>query len=437
MSDVPGYLLIQGDARTIPLADGSVHCCVTSPPYFGLRNYGTAGQIGLETTPDAYVAKMVAVFAEVRRVLRDDGTCWLNLGDSYAANQGGNHGPGSSVYRVKEGGKASQKYAGVPDGLKPKNLIGIPWRVAFALQADGWYLRSDIIWHKPNPMPESVKDRPTKAHEYLFMLSKGERYHYDADAVREPLSEVSLAQIRSYECDGIKEGLRDKAHVPGQTMHTGGLCGVGSASRGAAMNPLGRNRRSVWSISTAPFRGAHFATMPLKLALRCLKAGTSRKGCCPVCHTPWRRLIEKVRTATRSGTNSKVYGIDSVHPDNPLWAHNETICGNRDPERHTTVIRTMGWAPGCKCPPHNPVPCLVFDPFNGAGTSGVAALALGHSYVGIDLKPEYLALAARRISRPHARIPRPSRAAEPATTRDLPGQGLLFPDYPSTEKATP
>jgi DNA modification methylase len=187
--------LRQGDCldvlRTMP--DRSVHCCVTSPPYFGLRDYGADGQIGLEATPDAFVAKMVEVFREVYRVLRDDGTLWLNLGDSYASTTSGTGARGGSFAseRAQWQGTATRKE--IPDGLKSKDLIGIPWRVAFALQADGWYLRSDIIWHKPNPMPESVRDRPTKAHEYLFLLSKSERYFYDADAVREPRAEPILS----------------------------------------------------------------------------------------------------------------------------------------------------------------------------------------------------------------------------------------------------
>lgn len=196
--------ILQGDCldRLRELPDESVHCCVTSPPYWGLRDYGCAGQIGLEKTPQEYVAKMVEVFSEVRRVLRDDGTCWVNLGDCYATGAG-------RVGACPGGGERGAKWAGYrgdrdkdpkatgigpmtqPNrmplpGLKPKDLVGIPWRVAFALQADGWYLRSDIIWHKPSPMPESVTDRPTKSHEYIFMLSKSERYAYDAEAIKEP-----------------------------------------------------------------------------------------------------------------------------------------------------------------------------------------------------------------------------------------------------------
>jgi DNA modification methylase len=234
--------------------------CVTSPPYFGLRDYGHAEQIGLEQTPDAYVAELVALFREVRRVLRDDGTLWLNLGDSYAANRtyqvpstkgGPKHGPGQSA-----GGAASV----VPDGLKPKDLLGIPWRFAFALQSDGWYLRSDIIWHKPNPMPESVTDRPTKAHEYVFLLSKSARYFYDAAAIAEGVTAdmARRAAAGHTRGQGKVDASRNDATTVRPTLITGDT----------------RNARTVWSIKTKPFKGAHFATMPPALAERCIKAGT-------------------------------------------------------------------------------------------------------------------------------------------------------------------
>ncbi|MBY6273924.1 MAG: hypothetical protein CW346_17265, partial [Bacillaceae bacterium] len=224
---------------------------VTSPPYFGLRNYGVDGQIGLESTVEEYVQTMVEVFREVRRVLRKDGTLWLNLGDSYngSGGAGGDYAEGG----LKEG---QPKYPGRRlDGLKPKDLIGVPWRVAFALQADGWYLRSDIIWSKPNPMPESVTDRPTKAHEYVFLLAKSERYFYDADAIREPHTVDWIGR-------NIKSAKGNKDRNDG-----GKACETG--------NPAGRNKRSVWEISTKPFPEAHFATFPPELPEICILAGTS------------------------------------------------------------------------------------------------------------------------------------------------------------------
>ena len=264
--------IIQGDARYIPLADESVQCCVTSPPYYGLRDYGIDGQLGLEPTPGEYVARMVEVFREVRRVLRDDGVCWLNLGDSYNnrpwGESAGNfndpkrRGNGSEY----TGRKVCEKRNVLTDTLKPKDLVGIPWHVAFALQADGWYLRSDVIWNKPNPMPESVTDRPTKAHEYVFLLTKSARYFYDAQAVSE--AAVAAEHVQKYR--NIKGGKipsnSDRNDSIGQT--TGGFMGT---------DPTRRNLRSVWTIATRPYSGAHFATMPPDLARRCVKAG-SRPG---------------------------------------------------------------------------------------------------------------------------------------------------------------
>jgi len=262
MTEGNWYDVIVGDCvkGLQTLEAGSVHTCVTSPPYFGLRDYQIDGQIGLEDTPEAYVARLVEVFREVRRVLRDDGTLWLNLGDSYAANRsyqvpstkgGPKHGPGQSA-----GGAGSV----VPDGLKPKDLIGIPWRVAFALQADGWYLRQDIIWHKPNPMPESAKDRCTKAHEYVFLLSKSARYYFDSEAMKEPAKDWPghVSRPQGY--------FRGKGKTPGTGQ--------------AAFRSVGetRNRRSVWTVTTKPYKGAHFATFPPALIEPCILAGCPPGG---------------------------------------------------------------------------------------------------------------------------------------------------------------
>jgi DNA modification methylase len=250
--------------RTIP--DGSARMCVTSPPYYGLRDYGVDGQIGLEATPDAFIAKMVEVFREVRRVLADDGTCWLNLGDSYASSGVGGTASDKSGLNHGRGVRPDQKSgisfgrAPTPDGLASKQLLGIPWRVAFALQADGWFLRSDIIWHKPNPMPESVRDRPTKAHEYVFLLSKQPRYYYDAEAVREACISTHPAGNRVTATKG--------------RIGSGG--GWDAKPNPAASIPeSGRNARTVWTITPRPFKGAHFATFPAELAERCIKAGSA------------------------------------------------------------------------------------------------------------------------------------------------------------------
>lgn len=254
----------------LPTLDaGSVHTCVTSPPYFGLRDYGTADQIGLEPTPDEFVAALVAVFREVRRVLRDDGTLWLNLGDSYAANRGyqveqtkggPKHGPAQAAGGR---GQRADDY-----GLKPKDLIGIPWRVAFALQADGWYLRQDIIWHKPNPMPESVTDRCTKAHEYVFLLSKGPKYYFDSEAVREDAA--TNAPHKHWKDRNYDQSMLAAKQANGSKGRPVGVAGY--------VAPGKRNRRSVWTVPTRPYKGAHFATFPPDLIEPCILAGAPAGG---------------------------------------------------------------------------------------------------------------------------------------------------------------
>jgi DNA modification methylase len=255
--------IIIGDVRTAlsSILDGSVQTCITSPPYWGLRDYGHGEQIGLEQTPDDYVAEIVAVFREVWRVLADDGTLWLNLGDSYAAMRDSKatpdtlrNGDGTKVLTAANRNPNNLKNA----GLKHKDLVGIPWRVAFALQADGWYLRQDIIWHKPNPMPESVTDRCTKAHEYVFLLTKSARYHFDNEAIKEPSANLGATNIRF---GGNKYGDSDDpkhATKSGNTYVDSGT----------------RNKRSVWTINTKPFKSAHFAVMPEALVEPCVLASS-------------------------------------------------------------------------------------------------------------------------------------------------------------------
>ena len=250
---MPTSTIYNGDCLDIlrGLPDGMAQTCVTSPPYYGLRDYGHAGQIGLEETPDAYVARLVGVFREVRRVLRDDGTCWLNLGDSYvgSANNGGTE---TKTMRGPQAATGKNLPSKRGEGLKQKDLIGIPWMVAFALRADGWWLRQDIIWHKPNPMPESVTDRCTKAHEYVFLLTKSARYFYDADSIREaPTGRTDALSVINTGADNVREK---------RTLNKDGT--------------IGANARSVWPIATQPYSGAHFATMPPALAERCIKAGS-------------------------------------------------------------------------------------------------------------------------------------------------------------------
>lgn len=350
--------------KTLP--PESVQCCVTSPPYFGLRDYGVDGQIGLEKTPESYVSTLVDVFSEVRRVLRDDGTLWLNVGDSYA----GYHGNKNTTYNEAPSNKGGyfenqrKSTVGV-GGLKQKDLIGIPWRLAFGLQDAGWFLRCDIIWHKPNPMPESCKDRPTRAHEYIFMFSKARRYFYDWEAMQEPISAIanmgkfqtpqSLSFARSV-CEPTRPGQTANQHRPnrmprpgidtrGGNQGSGGIPivgkgnaktfrGGGTYTRGVSFcnsegkereshgnspnQSLTRNTRSVWTIPTAPCPDAHFATFPPALAEKCIRAGT-RHG-------------------------------DSV-----------------------------------------------LDPFMGSGTTGMVARNMGRKWIGIELNPDYCDIALTRI----------------------------------------
>lgn len=267
--------LIQGNALCIPLKSDSVQCVVTSPPYYGLRDYGEEDQLGLEPTLDGYIENTLLWAREVWRVLRDDGTFWLNIGDSY--NGSGKHA--GSLSRLQKGNRGTQTklpFAGyTADGMKPKDLMGVPWRVALALQADGWYLRSDIIWHKPNPMPESVTDRPTKAHEYIFLLSKSARYYYDADAIREPIKGQSCERANRA-VSGNHKNLEETAVPPGMSVHSMHK----KRARGDGeilMNRLGRNKRTVWTITTKPYSGSHFATFPTELPEICILAG-SKEG---------------------------------------------------------------------------------------------------------------------------------------------------------------
>lgn len=251
--------IIVGDNRATldSLPEKSVQTVITSPPYWGLRDYGNDDQIGLEDTPDKYVAEMVDVFAKVWRVLADDGTLWLNLGDSYA----GNNSRASNNGRAGFGAEREGTYKKTGEGIKPKDLVGIPWRVAFALQSAGWYLRSEIIWHKPNPMPESVTDRPTKSHEHIFLLSKNSSYFYDHEAVKE---QVALSTVERLAQDiELQEG---SARANAGLKNNGNMKAVGSSET--------RNKRDVWTVATSPFKGAHFATYPKKLIEPCVLAGS-------------------------------------------------------------------------------------------------------------------------------------------------------------------
>lgn len=371
---VGGVTIHTGDCRAVlkTLPDASVHCVVTSPPYWRLRDYGCDGQIGLEATPEAFLAEMVAVFREVRRVLRDDGVCWANMGDGYAA---GGMGAGSGKQLTNRGtsaGRHMDKPRRPAEGYKPKDLIGMPWRLVFALQADGWWLRSDVIWSKPNPMPESVTDRPTKAHEYVFLLTKRGTYFYDAEAVKEGVTGGAHARRK----DGERPYPTDvHDNRPGTWKET--------------YLPTSRNLRTVWTIPTHGFAEAHFATFPTALAERCIKAGTSERGCCPACGAPWERVIEK--TGGTTGRSWHAHKNDRVT--------GQTVDGRCASNGWETNYRveTKGFRPTCACPPASPVPCTVLDPFGGAGTVGLVAERLQRRAVLIELNPAYAEMAERRL----------------------------------------
>jgi DNA modification methylase len=468
------YTILTGDAREVlgTLADESVHCVVTSPPYCGRSDYGTEptvwggdagcehewgtkrktrcgrndgdrarlsqgsysgggddkyyvgkqasnsgqlcrlcgawrGSLGLEPTPELYVEHLVDVFREVRRVLRRDGTLWLNIGDCYSVASthkgGGKTGPLDS----KASTKAIQGSKSCPfsDGLKPKDLVGIPWCLAFALRADGWYLRSDIIWAKPNPMPESCRDRPTKAHEYVFLLTKSSRYFWDQEAVREkhanPKWTAEALQGR------WKRSSRNK-NAPERNDAESVSEGTPYAAR---INPAGRNVRSVWTIPTQPFPEAHFATFPEALPERCIRAGTSERGCCPECGAFWERVTEKTRTFESGSGHAGNLPFGKNGPE--LQGGGETGDVRRGP---CVSSRTIGWEPSCDCanidavqawdvpeaaaqaPPHDPVPCTVLDPFIGSGTTAIVAVRLDRRAVGIDLSPEYTDMVERQLA---------------------------------------
>ena len=487
-------MLILADARHIPLSNQSVQCVVTSPPYFGLRDYGIEprvwggdegcghewgdeivssqrqrngaegglhdgrdtnglteiiktdykqgsfclrchawrGVLGLEPTPELYVQHIVEVFREVRRVLRDDGTAWVNLGDSYASNPASG-GPGQ-----QDGGEhqcTPKRQYFRPPGLKPKDLVGIPWRVAFALQTDGadspqtmervgrlidaitdsyetrdewpdriraeverlerewrdahkgaWWLRSDIIWSKPNPMPESVTDRPTKSHEYIFLLTKSENYFCDMEAIKEP-------HVRLWdESNGggfakINHELSAAKKIGQANNHYGNY---------PLPNPAGRNKRTVWTVATQPYPDAHFATFPEDLIKPCILAGTSQRGACVECGAPWERVVERERWATRPGNAIKV---DLSRNDN----------GRND--RIEMQSKTLGWRPGCGCYGYVITDkgatdfsqaiarlCIVLDPFGGSCTTVKVAQDLGRYGIGLDLKPDYLRMGKLRAA---------------------------------------
>lgn len=335
----------------------SVDCVITSPPYYGLRDYGVEGQIGLEPSMDEHVARIVDVFRGVRRVLAPHGTCWVNYGDLYNANVG------AGFMNARTG----RQNTVVRSGLPAKNLMGIPWRVALALQADGWYLRSCVIWAKPNPLPESVTDRPTTAHEYVFLLAKQPRYYYDAEAVREP-SEWS------------RWGDQTVPKYEGTATGTGWM--QPRSRDDLATMPGSRNLRTVWTIPTEPYPDAHFATYPQELVRRCLLAGCPERVC-RECGKPSERIVDIGYANPGNRTTNGPRSLEQRH-ESPGFAQ-------RLERRATTADWTDcghdSWRPG-----------VVLDPFLGSGTTALVARNHGRHAVGIELNEEYCRLAARRLA---------------------------------------
>ena len=420
--------ILIGDAlsQLRELPDESVHCVVTSPPYWGLRAFkGDPGMIGLEPTIDEHLDNLVAVFREVRRVLRSDGTVWLNYGDAYAATTKG-LGAASGSWARNKGAAMDDRRATIPPGYKPKDLLMMPARVAMALQADGvadpaalraiqrateilideydgslpdkvqnaverldaeyadakgdsWWLRSEIIWHKPNPMPEPVTDRPTSAHEKLFLLTKSARYFYDAAAVRVPISPNTnnakgrhFAPPKGIDGEFSSRDTMDRTRTPEEEKANGA------------------NLRNVWTIAPHNYSEAHFATFPPALVEPCIKAGTSKKGVCGECGAPW------VGTFEKHGTGKMSKNPDGW--DTGSGGHGTVHRNGREQGKTTEVTKTVftGWSPSCACA-GPAVPATVLDPFAGTGTVGLVAERLDRDSILIEISADYAAMARNRI----------------------------------------
>jgi len=437
--------IIQGNCidKLKELDDESVQCVVTSPPYWGLRDYGTAtweggdencehladrskyeknfndslqstntgtyardiigkwecpkckairidDQLGLESTPQEYVQSLVNVFREVKRVLKDDGTVWLNLGDSYV----GTGHKGDSKDPKHPEGRNAQKVAlnHKVKGLKPKDLVGIPWRVAFALQDDGWYLRQDIIWAKPNPMPESVKDRCTKSHEYIFLLTKNPKYYYDTEAIKE-----ESTWVESRPSGMVRNGKQYRDKVKGKYSDKNDYGGGGSSflghsglykANGELISPSGtRNKRDVWTITTKPYSEAHFATFPTEIPELCIKAGTSEYGQCSNCQKPYIREIEREKNPDRDMESQRKYYAERT---------GRTDGHISGPSGLVDSVKFIGWIPDCDCKAEVQ-PQVVLDMFAGAGTTGLVSDRLGRDSILIELNKDYTDLLEKRI----------------------------------------
>jgi len=485
-------LILEGDVLTAlrALPSKSVQTIITSPPYLWLRNYGIKGQIGLEKTPAEFIRILVEVFREIWRVLRDDGTVWLNMGDSYAGSGKGPTGAdGIGIQEKRQGFDSSNAQTGiVPKGWKAGDLMGMPWRLAFALQDDGWYLRTDIVWHKPNPMPESNKTRPTRSHEFIFLLTKsgkplfwthpekdgvrkkpapdyyyhnrdtledvieppedwktkrfvdtdgkekrvwvrrnkwiGWNYFYDAEAIKEPVSESyrndqrPLGVLRQrcnkkskyHELGGQFKPLsrNEERMLSGKTGHfherEKKQVAIGKATyadlnaSGRGKDEILRNKRDVWKIATCQRKEAHFASFPDTLPEICIKAGTSEYGCCPSCGAPYMRVLKKVASTMNIRVRDNKKGIiDKKSGIGEQYGASEEEIEEYGEERAGTT-ETIGWRPTCSCNAGDPVPCVTLDPFMGRGTVALVSRELGRSSIGIELNPEYVEISKKNLT---------------------------------------
>lgn len=352
--------IIQGDALSElkKLPSESAHCIITSPPYWGLRDYGVKGQLGLEPSPAEFIRNLVKVFRECKRVLRKDGTLWINIGDTRV--QDGGSGTGGNLGRINRAYQQRNYRAKRTEGYQRKEIIGIPWLLAFALQKDGWILRSDIIWSKPNCMPESAADRPTKSHEYVFMLTKSQKYYYDGEAIKEPMTDESK---KRYQYDfSLQRAWRQDSHPqPGGKVPRFG------------MSPAGRNKRSVWNVPVASYEGEHYASYPPALIEPIIKACVP-KEVCTKCHKPRVRITEK-----------QFVPQEDVSIEKNARKDMDASNGREGSARGYNITRTTGWTTcSCKAPF---APGIVLDPFMGVATTMLVALQQGVDSVGIELNP--------------------------------------------------
>lgn len=490
LGSIPSWKILCGDVRDVLrlIPDNSIHCIITSPPYFGLRDYGLKptiwggkagckhkwghrirgsnrggsgtptdknnrgegygratvrgnwckckawrGVYGLEPTPEMYIAHTVEIFSEIRRVLRKDGTLWLNLGDSYSNDTKWGGTSGGKNYTSALGGYQGQRLRRGKDvdpkrenkgqpishgtsGLKPKDMMGMPWRVAFALQADGWWLRQEIIWEKPNAMPESVRDRCTTNHERIFLLAKSERYFFDGEAIKEPVTGGAHERGDGVNPRSRKVGRNSRELVNRDPAHNYERQNESWSAAVRFLVPT-RSKRTVWTIATQPYAEAHFATFPEALVEPMILAGTSEKGCCAECGASWTRVV-KPSGETKPvsgwdngpgthhelvGSYSNEYAGKTLQADaksnqrRVLKSLKEARANGGDHDNPWPPKETIGWQPGCKCSAKT-VPALVLDPFSGSGTVGVVATRQHRRFLGVDAKEEYCEMARSRIS---------------------------------------